>query len=818
MPPADGGAAQACTIIAGNYLAYARVLAASFLRHHPGWEFTVVVIDGRPADAGPVEAFRVVHLEDLGLPVAERHRMATIYDVTELATAMKPFVLRFLLAEGRGPAVYLDPDIEVHHPFREVADLARQHGIVLTPHVLEPMPRDGFTPSETNILISGMFNLGFIAVGPQGGPFLDFWAERLRRDAVIDPGRGLFTDQRWVDFVPTLFDHHVIRSPAFNVAYWNVYARPLTREGDTYLAGGEPLRFYHFSGFDPSRPHILSRHHGHNPRTLLSASPVLAGLCRDYAAAVWAAGHRESAAAPYGLGSFPNGLRLDARSRRLYRAALESTGGTGPGEGGGTEPPDPFEPGGPERLLDWLRSPSDGGVVSRYLTAYWEERPDLRAAFPELSGSTAERYLRWAAHDPALAGEASAALRTTARPTSARHPTADRRPGHRFPARSPLPAPGPPGTPLAPGITVAGYFTAELGVGQAGRLLLAGIEATGVPFATVTYDRTPSSRAHPFRSSGGDGRFDVTVMCVNADQVPVFVRDMGPGFLDGTYRIGMWFWEVDILPASMHEAVDHVDEIWVASPFVRAAIERITTKPVHVVPLPALVPSRPTHATKADFDLPDRFVFLCSFDFFSVVGRKNPDDVIEAFTRAFRPGEAALIIKTINGSDEQPALNALKASAATHPDIRVVDAYLPADRMRALTGVADCMVSLHRSEGFGLGLLEAMAQGRPVIATGYSGNLAFMDDDNSFLVPYDLVPVGAGHDPYPATALWAQPHVDEAARLMRLVVDDRAAGVARGERGQRTLVERHTVARTSAFVTERLRRIRHARSPDLVGH
>ncbi len=760
-----------------------------------------MVVDAEPGEIGTGEAFRVLRPAELGIPDDEWHRMATIYDVTEFSTALKPFVLRHLLAEEPGPIVYLDPDIEVHAPFGEVAGLALRHGIVLTPHVLRPMPRDGYTPTEANILISGIYNLGFIAVGPTAAPFLDWWGERLRRDAVIDPRRGLFTDQRWIDFVPVLFDHHIVRSPAYNVAYWNIFQRSLTIGAGGYEVDGEPLRFYHFSGFDHRSPETLSKHAGKRPRTSLDGSPVLARLCRNYAGRLLAAGHHDACMAPYGLGTFPNGLRLDTRERQVLRAVIDDP----PGEGA---PPDPFTPGGPDRLLHWLRTPDatgDGtGVASRYLAAFWNERPDVRSAFPELSGPTGGRFLEWAAHDPALDAEVGhPSLRTTAGSApekSARHVTAP-----------------PPASVdvLAPGVTVAGYFTAELGVGQAARLLLAGIEEAGIPFSTVTYERTPSSQAHPFRSHGEAQRFDVNIICVNADQTPIFARDMGERFMRGPYNIGLWFWEVEVLPPSMHGAFDHVDEVWVASEFVAETLRPLTAKPVHVVPLPALVPSHPTHVTRQDLDLPDAFLFLSSFDFYSVVGRKNPVDLIDAFAKEFAPGEAALVLKTINGSDVEGSLEALRKHASCHPDIHVLDGYLPAATMRALTGLADCVVSLHRSEGLGLSLLEAMALAKPVIATGYSGNLAFMDDENSFLVGYDLVPVGGGNEPYPAHARWAQPRVDDAARLMRLVVDNRQAGVARGLAARRAVSERNTPARTAAFIESRLRDIR-ARGAALV--
>ncbi len=169
----------------------------------------------------------------------------------------------------------------------------------------------------------------------------------------------------------------------------------------------------------------------------------------------------------------------------------------------------------------------------------------------------------------------------------------------------------------------------------------------------------------------------------------------------------------------------------------------------------------------------DKFLFLFSFDYLSVFKRKNPLAVIEAFTRAFGSGErVGLIIKCIN-HDRDPAAHAeLRAAASAHPEIEVIDRYLDPLDNSSLAALCDCYVSLHRAEGFGFGPAEAMWLGKPVIATGYSGNLDFMTPENSLLVDYRLVPIGAGADPYPADAQWADPDIQHAASLMRGLFDD----------------------------------------------
>jgi hypothetical protein len=317
---------RACTIIARNYLPFARVLATSFVSHHPTSRFTALLIDDveRRVDRER-EPFEVLHLDELITDTQERHRLALLYDVTELATAVKPLLLRHLLSAGNGQVLYLDPDIWVFAPLDDVAALAEEHSIVLTPHTTEPMRRDGLKPSEADILAAGVYNLGFLALGPGSEPFIEWWWERLRRDCVIDHQRMLFTDQRWIDFVPGYFRHHVLRDPTMNVAYWNVDRGELLWTGERYEVGGRPLRFFHFSGFTPAQGYLLSRHQGHLPRVLLSERPGVAHICAAYTRRLQEGGWGTAAVdTSYGWSTLPNGMRVDGRTRREYRGGPRS--------------------------------------------------------------------------------------------------------------------------------------------------------------------------------------------------------------------------------------------------------------------------------------------------------------------------------------------------------------------------------------------------------------------------------------------------------------------------------------------------------------
>ncbi len=206
----------------------------------------------------------------------------------------------------------------------------------------------------------------------------------------------MFTDQRWVDFVPSFFEHYILKDPGYNVAYWNLHGRELRAESDGYLVDGAPLRFFHFSGFDPRRPWLLSKHQGERPRVLLSERPVLAAICDDYRLRLEAHGATANGKQPYGWGRLPSGLPLTPRMRRLYwDAVVEAEQGKGP------EPPGPFDVDHPDAFVRWLNTPSRRGPrgVSRFLFSIYEERPDLRVAFPDVSGRDAGAFANWVTSD-----------------------------------------------------------------------------------------------------------------------------------------------------------------------------------------------------------------------------------------------------------------------------------------------------------------------------------------------------------------------------------------------------------------------------------
>jgi glycosyltransferase involved in cell wall biosynthesis len=201
--------------------------------------------------------------------------------------------------------------------------------------------------------------------------------------------------------------------------------------------------------------------------------------------------------------------------------------------------------------------------------------------------------------------------------------------------------------------------------------------------------------------------------------------------------------------------------------------------------------------------MPEGFCFLFVFDYRSVFRRKNPLAAVRAFSAAFAPGEgASLVVKSVAGDDFPAEREALRTAAAERPDVHLIEDTVSAEAKNAMIAGCDCYLSLHRSEGLGLTMAEAMYFGRPVIATGYSGNLDFMTEENSFQVRYEMAPIGADTEPYPADGEWAEPDPVHAAELMRRVFEDPPQATARARQAAADIRRTHSRAAAAEILLE----------------
>ena len=363
---------------------------------------------------------------------------------------------------------------------------------------------------------------------------------------------------------------------------------------------------------------------------------------------------------------------------------------------------------------------------------------------------------------------------------------------------------------LTPGINLIGFAFGEFGLGESLRMLARACSAGGIPFVVKDVDQRLATRqadrsvAHHLSE---DLRHRLSLMCLNPDLLksvrPLLERTRAAG----GRSVGYWYWELETTPRLWEPAYAVVDEIWCATDFVAAAIRRATSTTVVKIPPPMEV-TLARRYERAEFGLPnDRFLFLFTFDYNSFVKRKNPEAAIAAFKAAFPRGrdDVGLVVKSVNGVNRPERVAAIMALIGDDPRIVHLDSFLSRDEAYGLIDATDAYVSLHRAEGLGLGLAEAMALGKPVIGTGYSGNLEFMNEGNSLLVDYRIVPVAPGEYLVDDERfVWADPDIDSAARHMRTLADDVAVRNRLAAAGQREIRTRFTRERTAQLLRDRL--------------
>jgi hypothetical protein len=309
-----------CTIVAKNYTAFARTLCDSFLSAQPSGRCHVLFIDRTERHIDPLkENFTGYHLDEIGIPGVKE--LCFKYNVTELATAVKPFFLRFLLSKPDiREIIYLDPDILVLDTLGNLFDLLDTKDIVLTPHLDMDYPEDGRFPDDSHIMKSGVFNLGFIGVKRSGNVerFLDWWAGKMSEKCVIDHAKGYFVDQRFIDLAITLFENiHVERDTGYNVAYWNLHGRRIDLREGRWVCNGKPLYFFHFSNYKPEAPSVLSAFQN---RIRLADHPALERLFALYTQRLLQFDYANSHTWPYTHGTYTDGGAISDADRRVYRA------------------------------------------------------------------------------------------------------------------------------------------------------------------------------------------------------------------------------------------------------------------------------------------------------------------------------------------------------------------------------------------------------------------------------------------------------------------------------------------------------------------
>ncbi len=328
-------------------------------------------------------------------------------------------------------------------------------------------------------------------------------------------------------------------------------------------------------------------------------------------------------------------------------------------------------------------------------------------------------------------------------------------------------------------IIVVGLPAAVLGLGQGARLFAEALRSSGFQIAVVDagepLSRRLGAKAPPdlktLPSAGG-----VVVSHLNPMELERYLLKTGARVLKDRRHIGYWVWELPVAPPHWRRGFRYLDEVWCPSSFTAQALRAIAPDnvPIRVVPHPMFVTPE-VCGDRLRFDLPpSACVVLQAFDLKSTAARKNPGGALQAYLAAVpKPGPSACLVCKVVGAEASPEIFAeLQAQIATRPDLILIREELSGQDMLRLIASADIVLSLHRAEGFGLLLAEAMWLSKPVVATGWSGAMDFMDETSAALVKWTLSPARDPQGMYDTGALWAEPDIADAARkLSRLIAD-----------------------------------------------
>jgi glycosyltransferase involved in cell wall biosynthesis len=369
-------------------------------------------------------------------------------------------------------------------------------------------------------------------------------------------------------------------------------------------------------------------------------------------------------------------------------------------------------------------------------------------------------------------------------------------------------------------ISVIGHPFAPIGRGEDIRSSCRAFKAVGItPHLVNVYDSHPRDHEleREFRpdmrpkTAGG-----VDLFCINGDEVESVLTHLGSRRVPSKYSVVFPTWELPSYPQTWARQLERFDEIWAPSAFIRDAIAPVVSRPITVIPEPTGIHVG-RFLGRRYFGIPESaYVFLFAFDLRSYHQRKNPLAVLDAYAEVIsqRPSRDLVMVVKVAGADVRPDIaEALRRRISERTTalglgrVLVIERGFSDSETKNLVRCCDCFVSLHRSEGFGRFLAEAMFLGRPVIATAYSGNMEFMTPDVACLVGFRLVPVGEGEYPFWTGQAWAEPNLDEAVAWMVRLVDDPAWGRRLGEQASRRIRSDFSYRAVGLRYMDRLREV-----------
>ena len=779
------------TVVPFGSLASATTLGESFLQHHPQGRFIVVFSD-YPLRVSNLDSSRIEFIRADSIPTVGEMlpALAMALDQPQLIAYLRPLVAEYICSlEQDALILCFDSQVEIFAPLSEFISKLEDHDIGVIPRRITSLPNDGLNPSSTSMHHCGLLNTGIFGVNASSDAFINWWKveARLQKDVTFP------TDFSFLDFASTIFRTYVCNDPTYGVSYWNLDERELTEDGSRWLINGQLLKLAYFKNFDWRHPYWATNDVYERPRIRMGSNARHKQFYSQYASRVES--HFElvenlptdsDEMCLYGWDYCFPGIKISPSLRFIYRAEWCLNEITEK-----SSPPSPFGNQNIQDFIDWINGETllKDLKVQRFVLSIFIDRPDIRRDFVRGPAVNHAGFQKWL-FDFARA-EVPISRYTTFKYSHRRIENLGR---------------------SRQGVDIIGSLNSEHGLGEAGRLLVSAIEQTPEDISTIAFVPAGVRAEHEFEAKNESKNY-TTVIALNPEQIRDLWNDYGDQLRANRYVIGQWFWELEMAPSWYADAFSEhaVDELWAPTRFIEAMLRNAAPPhvPVLYMPLPFASPEVDKEFTFQSVGVEEKFTFLFTFDFGSVMKRKNPDGAIEAFKKAFAPNEGPqLIIKSINGDTRPREFEQLMWARDGRNDIVLLDKYLDNDENAALISLSDCYVSLHRSEGLGLTMAEAMLLKKPVIATGYSGNLDFMNTENSYLVPWKYTLVGSGADAYPRNAKWAEPDLNEAARLMRYVYENQDAAREVGERARTSIEMNFSTKVTGERMHKRLKELR----------
>lgn len=729
----------AFTVTNSNMAANAMVLLEDLSRIHPNWDRRVISSEPINLENARRLDAKVMPASNIGMGEFLAFRIG--FPESFILKAMIPWAFNWLFEQGYRKAIFFGPQVRCYSPLIELSRGLFANSAVLIPRVLQPH-NDSLTPNDSNLRTEGHFDSDLVGFSNTENSkqlllrWMDSW-----RNLWFYPDIGGSSDPTLsiLELMPSVLDRvFILCAPGYQVSRWNLHDREMTynkSDATWELIAGSQLRTMNFLGLIDRE--ITGSQLNRNVRPAW-----MRRLISDYLEKIQNNGYpgRKISHSEFQnrIFSVPSNYRQAALKSSAIRGALFNAESMASVR---------------KILREFMKLP-DGELPDFpwLLAEATRQVPELAQNLVGLTSTQQHARLRsWYVKD----GSSKFHL-----PLSSISMSSNRKAKTR------------------PTINVFGYFTAQNGLAEAARSTARALSHPVSDCHNVNYlGGTPSPYAHPgvaLSLPHPDPTIDIVHL--NCSGVPLFLNTHGEVWNRSSYKIGFWLWELETLPPQALETSRLFNEIWCTSEFNCACFRQLGNIPIRLAPL-LVNPSLPALARANSYRLPESpissrpYLFLTMADFFSCPERKNPLASVQAYVEAFPRdnGETGLLVKVSNTGVRPDYFEMLQSASRGRRDVQFLLENLNACDLAQLLKRSTALVSLHTTEGYGLPIAEAMALGRPVIATNYGGNVDFCKGANTFLIDYKLVTLDRQIGPYEKGTCWASPNLEEAARAFRSI-------------------------------------------------